>query len=69
MEAIPCTKAALQQAGRPYRYVRQLVKDLKNALQGRSATTTHLPIASASAVVVATTSLVLGLTNTWPGQV
>ena len=44
--------------------MRQLEKELKKALQGRSLTTTHLPIASASAVVVATTSLVLGLTNT-----
>jgi hypothetical protein len=42
-----------------------LLKRLKNALQGRSGTTAHLPIAKASAVVVATTSDVDGLTKTF----
>jgi hypothetical protein len=40
---------------------------LKKALQAMSGTTTHLPIARASAVVVATTSLVLGFMNTCRG--
>lgn len=43
---------------------RQLSKRLKKALQGCSAQMTHFPMARASALVVATTSLVLGLTNT-----
>ena len=37
---------------------------LKNSLEGWSCTSTHLPMASASAVVVATTSLLLGLMKT-----
>lgn len=47
--------------------MRQLGKRWKNMLDGCSATTTHLPMASASAVVVATTSLRLGLMNTCHG--
>ena len=47
-----------------YSYTKQFANVLKNLLQGRSCTTTHLPIAKASAVVVATTSLLLGFTNT-----
>ena len=35
------------------------------ALQGWSAHTSHLPMASASMLVVATTSLVLAFTNTY----
>jgi hypothetical protein len=45
-------------------YVKQFRNVEKKALQGRSCTSTHLPMASASAVVVATTSDVEGLTNT-----
>ena len=45
--------------------MRQLAKFLrKKLLLGCSGQTTHLPMASASALVVATTSDVLGLTNT-----
>ena len=45
-------------------YTKQLGKVLKKALEGWSCTSTHLPMAKASAVVVATTSLLLGLMNT-----
>eukprot|EP00976_Prorocentrum_cordatum_P108294 1194814-Prorocentrum_minimum.AAC.1 len=41
----------------------QLWKAVKKAFSGCVATTTHLPIASASAVVVATTSLKEGFTK------
>ena len=44
--------------------MRQLGKLEKKALLGWSCTITHLPIARASAVVVATTSLMLGFTKT-----
>ena len=45
-------------------YVRQLGKVLKKALEGCCAQMTYLPMASASAVVVATTSDSDGLMNT-----
>lgn len=45
-------------------YVRQLGNCLKNSLEGWLAQTTIFPIANASAVVVQTTSVVLGLRNT-----
>lgn len=44
--------------------MRQFLNCEKNWLDGWSAQMTHLPMASASAVVVATTSLVDGLMNT-----
>jgi hypothetical protein len=44
--------------------MRQLGNCLKKRLLGWSAHTTNLPMARASAVVVATTSLRLGLMNT-----
>lgn len=48
--------------------MRQFLNCEKKRLEGWSAQTTHLPMASASAVVVATTSEVEGLMNTWAGQ-
>lgn len=48
--------------------MRQFLNWEKKRLEGWSAQMTHLPMASASAVVVATTSEVEGLMNTWgPG--
>ena len=51
--------------------MRQFLNCEKNWLEGWSAQMTHLPMASASAVVVATTSLVEGFMNTcregWAG--
>lgn len=47
---------------------RQLSNSAKKALQGWSAQISHLPIARASALVVATTSLVLGFTRTLAGH-
>ena len=44
--------------------MRQFLNWEKKRLEGWSAQMTHLPMASASAVVVATTSLVEGLMNT-----
>ena len=45
-------------------YTSALAKPDTNALQGWRAQMSHLPIASASMLVVATTSLVLALMNT-----
>lgn len=47
-----------------YLYIRQFGNLLKKRFEGWSAQTTNFPIARASAVVVATTSLRLGFTNT-----
>jgi len=51
-------------AQRTHVYVRQLAKRSKKRLEGCSAHTTNLPMASASAVVVATTSESEGLMKT-----
>ena len=59
-----CSRWSLNWAGEAY--TRQLEKVLTNALQGCFAQMSHLPMASASMLVVATTSLVLALMNTCP---
>ncbi len=52
----------------PHLKMRQFLNCEKKRLEGWSAQMTHLPMASASAVVVATTSEVEGLMNTWRGR-
>lgn len=60
-----CAYCRLRENSAGLLWVRQLRKRAAKALQGCSAHSSHLPMASASRLVVATTSLVLALMKIW----